>query len=213
LDANDNRITGVILADGRRIQCGHLVNAAGAWSGALAKLSDIMLPVEPRKRYVYVIDSKRATEAMRAGPLTVDPSGVWMRPEGRTFLCGISPDEANEPPAVDLDHIDYREFEEIVWPGLAARIPAFEEAKLLNAWAGFYDYNTLDQNAIIGAHVPYSNMYFATGFSGHGLQQAYAAGRGVAELIVHGSFRTIDLARFGYGRVARGEPLFELNVI
>ncbi len=208
-----DRITGVSLSDGRTLSCGAIVNAAGAWSGALAKLSGIGLPVEPRKRYVFVVDSRRATEAMRAGPLTVDPSGVWMRPEGRTFLCGISPDEASEPPAVDLDHIDYAEYEEIVWPGLAARIPAFEEAKLLSAWAGFYDYNTLDQNAIIGRHPDVANMYFATGFSGHGLQQAYGAGRGVAELIVHGSFRTIDLTRFGYGRVARGAPLFELNVI
>ncbi len=208
-----NRVTSVTLADGRSISCGALVNAAGAWSGALAKLSGVPLPVEPRKRYVYVIDSRRATEAMRAGPLTVDPSGVWMRPEGRMFLCGVSPSEDAEPPAVDLDHIDYAPFEDIVWPGLAARYPVFEEAKLLNAWAGFYDYNTLDQNAIIGAHAELGNMYFATGFSGHGLQQAYGAGRGIAELIVHKCFRTIDLARFGYERIARSEPLFELNVI
>ena len=203
----------VRLADGTRIACGNVVNAGGPSAGAIAKLANIALPVEPRKRYVYVIDSRRATEAMRAGPLTVDPSGVWFRPEGRTFLCGVSPDEGSEPPAVDLDHIDYAPFEEVVWPALADRVPAFEEAKLLNAWAGFYDYNTLDQNAVIGAHPEITNFYFANGFSGHGLQQGYAAGRAVAELILTGKFRSIDLTRFGYGRIARGEPLFELNVI
>lgn len=212
--SNDaRRITGVTLADGRQLACGSLVNAAGAWAGAVARLAGVALPVEPRKRYIYVIDSRQATDVMRAGPLTVDITGVWMRPEGRTFLCGISPEEADEPPAVDLDQIDYAPFEDIVWPTLAARIPAFEEAKLLSAWAGYYDYNTLDQNGIIGAHPTIVNLYFANGFSGHGLQQGYAAGRGIAELIVGGRFRSIDLTRFGFDRILRGEPLFELNIV
>ena len=213
IERESARVSAVQLGDGRRIACGALVNAAGPWAGALARLAGIVLPVEPRKRYVYVIDSRRATEAMRAGPLTVDPGGTWFRPEGRTFLCGISPDEQNEPPAMDLDQIDYAPFEDIVWPALAARVPAFEEAKLLSAWAGFYDYNTLDQNGIIGRHPEVANVYFANGFSGHGLQQGYAAGRAVAELILHGKFRSIDLSRFGYERIARGEPLFESNII
>jgi FAD-dependent oxidoreductase domain-containing protein 1 len=208
-----SRVAGVTLADGRQIACGALVNAAGPQAGAVAALAGIALPVEPRKRYIYVIDSRRASEALRGGPLTVDPSGVWFRPEGRTFLCGVSPDEASEPPAVDLDQIDEAPFHDIVWPALAARVPAFEEAKLLSAWAGFYDYNTLDQNGIIGAHPKVSNFYFANGFSGHGLQQGYGSGRAVAELIATGRFQTIDLTRFGYERIAAKRPLLELNVI
>jgi sarcosine oxidase len=190
-----------------------VVNAAGPWAGALAALAGLALPVEPRKRYVYVIDSRRAGEDLRRAPLTVDPSGVWFRPEGRTFICGVSPEDADEPKAADLDHIDYAPFEEVVWPGLAARVPAFEEAKLISAWAGYYDYNTLDQNAVIGPHDEVGNFHFINGFSGHGLQQAYAAGRAVAEYIAYGASRTIELARFGYRRIARGEPLVELNVI
>jgi FAD-dependent oxidoreductase domain-containing protein 1 len=208
-----SKLTGVTLTDGRSFHCASLVNAAGPYAGALAAMAEVALPVEPRKRFVYVIDSRRATEAMRQGPLTVDPSGVWFRPEGRVFLCGVSPDDAAEPSIGDLDLIDYAPFEDIVWPALAARVPAFEEAKLIRAWAGYYDYNTLDQNAIIGAHPTLANFYFCNGFSGHGLQQAYAAGRAVAELILQGRFTTLDLSRFGYVRVARGEPLFELNVI
>ena len=206
-------IVAVKLASGRRLPAGAVVNAAGPSAGAVAALAGIRLPVEPRKRYVYVIDCRAAPEALRQAPLTIDTSGVWFRPEGQLFITGISPDEAHEPPAVDLDDIDYSFFEEEVWPRLAARVPAFESVKAVNAWAGFYDYNTLDQNAIIGSHPEIRNFYFANGFSGHGLQQSAAAGRAVAELIVHGKFQTLDLSRFGYERIAEGRPLRELNVI
>ncbi len=208
-----DRIDAVICKSGRRIAVGDVVNAAGAWSGAVGRLAGIALPVEPRKRYVYVVDCREATAALRKGPLTVDPSGVWFRPEGRTFICGISPAEADEPPAVDLDHIDYAPYEDVVWPALAARVPAFESLKLLSAWAGYYDYNTLDQNAIIGRHPALKTMLVVTGFSGHGLQQGYAAGRGIAELILQGRFTSIDLTCFGCERVVEQRPLFELNVI
>ncbi len=207
------RIESVSLAGGRRIACGALVNAAGPWAGALAALAGIALPVEPRKRFVYVVDSREATDALRQAPLTVDPTGVWFRPEGRVFLCGKSP-EANAEPAIgDLDHIDHAFFEQEVWPHLAQRVPAFESIKVVNAWAGYYDTNTLDQNAVIGPHPGLTNLYFANGFSGHGAQQAAAAGRAVAELIVHGAFRTIDLTRLGYARITAGAALPERNVI
>jgi sarcosine oxidase len=212
IDAGDC-IEAVRLAGGGRIACGALVNAAGAWAGELAALAGVLLPVEPRKRYVYVIDCREATEALHGAPLTVDPSGVWFRPEGRFFICGKSPEEAAEPPASDLDQIDHELFSAEVWPQLAERVPAFESVKVVNAWAGYYDYNTLDQNAVIGRHPKLGNLYFANGFSGHGVQQAAAAGRAVAELIVHGAFRTIDLTRLGYERIAEGRPLLERNVI
>ena len=84
---------------------------------------------------------------------------------------------------------------------------------MIRAWAGHYDYNTLDQNGIIGRHPEIENLYFINGFSGHGLQQSPAAGRALAELIVHGTFKTIDLARLGYERIARNAPLREHNVL
>lgn len=208
-----NRITGVALSNGETLQAGAVVLAAGAWSGALARMAGLELPVEPRKRYVYVVDCRDATEALHNAPLTVDPSGVWFRPEGRQFICGVSPDEDSEPPAVDLDAIDYEPYETIVWPTLAARVPAFEALKMTGAWAGYYDYNCLDQNAIVGRHPAVDNLYVITGFSGHGLQQGYAAGRGIAELILAGRYKTIDLTRFGCERIVAQTPLFELNVI
>jgi sarcosine oxidase len=207
------RIAAVALASGGRIACGCLVNAAGPWAGALAALAGVRLPVEPRKRYVYVVDCRDPPDALRRAPLTVDTTGVWFRPEGRVFLCGKSPAAHEEPPIGDLDAIDHAFFDAQVWPALAARVPAFESLKVVNAWAGYYDYNTLDRNAVIGAHPDIPNLYFATGFSGHGAQQAAAAGRAIAELVVHGAYRTIDLTRLGYDRIARNAPLPERNVI
>ena len=208
-----SRIEAVRLASGARVACGALVNAAGPWAGEVAALAGVALPVEPRKRYVYVIDCRETSQALHEAPLTVDPSGVWFRPEGRVFLCGKSPEPSQEPPAADLASIDHAFFEGEVWPRLAARVPAFESVKVMNAWAGYYDTNTLDHNAVIGAHPQLANLYFANGFSGHGAQQAAGAGRAVAELIVHGAFRTIDLTRLGYARIAAGRPLPERNVI
>lgn len=208
-----NRVEAVTLACGERIACGALINAAGPWAGALARMAGVALPVEPRKRYVYVLDVRDPPEALALAPLTVDPSGVWFRPEGRAFITGRSPEPHEEPSDTDLDRIDQDYFDNAIWPHLAARVPAFEATKVINAWAGFYDYNTLDQNGIVGRHPGLANLYFANGFSGHGLQQAPAVGRAIAELIVHGRFTTLDLTRLGYDRIVRGESLEELNVI
>jgi FAD-dependent oxidoreductase domain-containing protein 1 len=213
IDVRSSRVRRLVLAGGDSIACDHLVNAAGAWAGELAALAGVGLPVEPRKRTVYVIDCRDPPEALRQAPLTVDPTGVWFRPEGRVFLCGKSPEASEEPPAEDLDAIDHAFFDSQVWPRVAARVPAFESVKVVSAWAGYYDTNTLDQNAIIGPHPEIANLHFANGFSGHGAQQAAAAGRAVAELIVHGAFRTLDLTRFGYARIAGNAPLPERNVI
>jgi FAD-dependent oxidoreductase domain-containing protein 1 len=204
-----NRITGASLADGARISCGTMVNAAGPQAGDVAALAGVPLPVEPRKRCVFVVACRTALPGM---PLMVDPTGVWIRPEGEVHICGVSPPEESDPRAKDFE-VDYSQFDEVVWPILAHRVPAMEALKLQRAWAGHYDYNTLDQNAIIGRHPEISNLIFANGFSGHGLQQSPAAGRAVAELILHGKFVALDLSIFGYERVTEGHAVRELNVI
>lgn len=208
----DDRAKSVTLASGETIGCGMLVNAAGAGAGALAGMAGIDLPVGPRKRYVYVLDCPAATDDLHKAPLTVDPSGIWFRPEGKHFISGLSPEENEEPTDLDWE-VDYNWFEERIWPALAMRVPAFEAIKVINAWVGHYDYNALDQNAVIGAHPRIENLYFGNGFSGHGLQQGPGVGNALAELIIHGSFRTNDFTCFGYERIAEGKPLFEKNVI
>ena len=206
------RISGVTLASGEAISCGTLVNAAGTGAGRLAELAGIDLPVGPRKRYVYVLDCPAATEALHKAPLTVIPGGAYFRPEGRNFLAGLSPEEHQEPDTLDWE-VDHRWFEENIWPALAERVPLFEAIKVISAWVGHYDYNALDQNAVIGAHPEVTNFLFANGFSGHGLQQGPAAGNAISELIIDGHYKAIDLARFGFDRIRNNQPLFEKNVI
>ncbi len=205
-------VNSIKLSNGNTLSCSYLVNAAGTAAGHVASLANIALPVGPRKRYVYLLDCPAASEALHAAPLTVEPNGIYFRPEGRNFLTGLSPEEHEEPTEMNWD-VDYTWFEERIWPILATRVPQFETIKVINAWVGQYDYNAFDQNAVLGAHPDLKNFYFANGFSGHGLQQGPAAGNAIAELIMHGTYRTIDLTRFGYGRIRRGEPLFEKNVI
>ena len=107
----------------------------------------------------------------------------------------------------------WEQFEETLWPLMAARVPAFEELKLVRAWAGHYDLNTFDHNAIVGRMPGFENAYLAAGFSGHGVQQSPSVGRGLAELIAHGRFSALDLTDFSPERIAAGRKLMERNVI
>lgn len=199
----------VELRTNGRVKARQIVIAAGAWSGALAATAEIALPVEPRRRTVFVFDVR---EPPGLTPLTIDPSGTWFRPEGKFYICGTTPAEDNDAPGAALE-VQHQEWEDTVWPALAARVPAFGAAKVVNAWAGYYEYNTFDQNGIVGRYPEIETLYFATGFSGHGIQQSPAVGRAVAELIVHGAYRTIDLLPFSYERIAAGRPIRELNVV
>ncbi|MEX0954713.1 MAG: FAD-binding oxidoreductase [Rhizobiaceae bacterium] len=205
------RAESIILASGERIESGTIVNAAGPSAGQVAALAGMALPVEPRKRSVFVFE---AYEQFNDMPLIVDPTGIYVRPEGSVYICGGAEDEGNEAAADSSDfEPDWPHFEEVIWPVLAQRIPAFEAIRMTRAWAGHYDYNTFDQNAVIGPHPEVGNFIFANGFSGHGLQQAPAVGKALAELIVHGGFRTVDCSAFSYERIAAGRPFREHNVI
>ncbi|ESZ62436.1 FAD-binding oxidoreductase [Mesorhizobium sp. C120A] len=211
IERQGNRVTGVDLDNGERLQAGIVVNAAGPNAGKVAGMAGLVLPVEPRKRNVFVFEARAKYADM---PLLVDPSGIYVRPEGSVYLTGGAELEEGDGPADPRDFdVDWPLFEEVIWPVLATRIPAFEAIKPTRAWAGHYDYNTLDQNAVIGPHPEVENFIFANGFSGHGLQQAPAVGKALAELLVHGGYRTVDCSAFGYARVAEGRAFRELNVI
>lgn len=210
MDVAGGKVTAVTLADGRRLDCGVVVNAAGPQARRVAEMAGVTVPVSARKRCVFVFDCRGTT--LPGCPLVIDPSGVWFRPEGNQFICGAPPPDDRDPDTDDLT-VEHDLFDDMMWPALAERVPAFEAIKVTNAWAGFYEYNDLDQNAVLGPHPELRNFLFCNGFSGHGLQQSPGVGRGIAELIVHGAYRSLDLSPFGYQRLVENRPLLETNVI
>jgi FAD-dependent oxidoreductase domain-containing protein 1 len=207
LEVVRRRVAAAVLTDGSRITCGHLINAAGPWARSVALLAGVNLPVFARRRTVFVVGCDKPP---RPFPLLIDTSGFWIRPEGGSFIAGLAPDNDSDDAPLDPE-LDA--FESRLWPALAARIPAFEAARLERAWAGYYEMNVFDHNGIVGLHPEITNLGFMNGFSGHGMQQGPVVGRGMAELILQGCFATVDLSALAYERLLEGRPLLELNVI
>ena len=211
LDLSGSQVTGVRLKSGQTVGCGTVVNAAGTRGGKVAAMAGIDIPIEPRKRFNWVIQAE--TPLDRPLPLTIDPTGVFVREVGGgTYMAG---GHADIDPEVDFDDftMDHGLWMDKIWPAIATRIPAFEAVKVISEWTGQYDYNTLDQNAITGPHPVVGNFLFLNGFSGHGLQQSPAMGRATAEWIVHGGYRSLDLSEFHYDRVAAGRAIVEGAII
>ncbi len=210
IEVTGDRVQAVRLASGERIACGWLVNAAGPRATRVAAMAGLDLPVEPRKRYTWVFEAE--TPLGQDLPLTIDPSGVHVRTDGGYYMAGATPDH---DPCADPDDFtaDHDLWQDKVWPALAHRIPAFESIRVVNEWVGHYAYNTLDQNAVVGPDDRVANFLYANGFSGHGLQQSPAVGRGLAEWITTGGWQTLDLSPLEIGRIRRGERLDEAAII
>ena len=205
------QVESVTLKSGDVIACGTLLNASGPRAIETAKMAGLTIPVEPRKRFSWVFSAEQPLD--RDLPLTIDPSGVHVRENGGgTYQCGAH-SEIDPAVAYDDFQIDHAMWQDHVWPILATRIPQFEAIKVQSEWAGHYAYNTFDQNAIMGPHTEVENFYFLNGFSGHGLQQSPAMGRGTAELMVHGAYKTLDLSPFNFDRIAANRPIIEKAII
>lgn len=210
IDRDGASVTGVHLATGERVACGTIVNASGPRGGITARMAGLDIPVEPRKRHSFVFAC--ASTLPGDTPHMIDITGTFCRPEGQFYLAGSAPEVDGPAEHDDFDTV-FEEFEERVWPALAERVPAFEAIKLQRSWTGHYEFNTVDQNAIIGPHDEVKNFIFINGFSGHGLQHAAAAGRGVSEIIGHGRFTTLDMTELGYERIRSNRPFLEAAVI
>ncbi|OAN92519.1 NAD(P)/FAD-dependent oxidoreductase [Sulfitobacter geojensis] len=210
-NAAGTRVESVTLKSGEVITCGHIINASGPRAVATSRMAGIEVPVEPRKRYSWIFSAEQPLDVDL--PLTIDPSGVHVRENGGgTYQCG---GHSDVDPAVDYDDytMDFSIWENHVWPILATRIPQFEAIKVQSEWAGHYAMNTFDHNAIMGPHTEVENFIFLNGFSGHGLQQAPAMGRGTAEWITYGGYRELDLKAFNFERIPNNRPIVEKAII
>ena len=202
------RVGALELASGERMSADVVVNAAGCWAASIAKLAGMDLPVNPMRRFEHYVELGDALPPM---PLIKDPDRLVIRPEGRGYAVGLV--DGREPRGFNFD-VDPSHFEQVVWPALASRIPAFEKLKLKREWAGLYDECELDGNMILGNWPGrLDNFYVACGFSGHGLMHAPAVGRALCELIVRGRFETLELSRMGYQRVLEGKPYAETGIL
>ncbi|MGA2552980.1 MAG: FAD-binding oxidoreductase [Burkholderiaceae bacterium] len=204
LDVKGARVAAVILKDGSLLPAKRVVNAAGPWSARVASMAGVDLPVRARRRTMFVVSCPTAFAGF---PILIDTTGVFVRPEQNHFLCTVSPQEQIDHDDLPLDP-DFTLFEETIWPTLAHRIPAFESLRVERAWAGYYEYNTEDQNGLVGQVGP-ENFFVATGFSGHGLMHSAGIGRAMAELLTYGAFRSLDLAPLSPGRLRSRELLIE----
>jgi glycine/D-amino acid oxidase-like deaminating enzyme len=210
-NASGTRVESVTLASGEVVSCGQVVNASGPRGARTAAMAGLEIPVEPRKRFTWIFSAEQPLD--RDLPLTIDPSGVHVRQDGpKTYLAGCP---ADPDPAVDFDDfaMDFNRWESHVWPIIATRIPQFEAIRVVTEWAGHYAYNTFDHNAILGPHTEVENFIFQNGFSGHGLQQSPAMGRGTSEWLTYGAFRTLDLSPFKYDRIPSNRPIIEKAII
>ncbi len=211
LQQHDGRLVAATLASGQVLQADAFVNAAGPWAGSVGALAGLPVPVFARRRTVFVFD---CPTPLPPTPLVVDGSGCWFRSEGSGFIGGWSPGAGDpDPDDMPLDQPDLAQFEERLWPALAQRVPVFEALRLRHAWAGYYEVHPLDHNALIGAHPLCANFWLCNGFSGHGLQHAPAAARGLAELMLTGAFQSLDLSAFSPQRVLAGQAFTELAII
>jgi len=203
LQAN-GRATGVRLASGDRLAAKAVINSAGAWAPRLAQTAGIDLPVQPVKRQVFVVETVARPQEIL--PLILLPSGLYLIHEhGGHFMCGKSlPDD---PVGFEFSW-DQNIFAEELWPELVDYIPTFDRLKVTSGWAGLYAVNTLDGNTILGQWPEIQDLYLVTGFSGHGFQQCFAAGRYLAELILDRP-PTLDLAIFSPARILENKPVFE----
>ena len=207
-DIENGKASAVVCASGERIEADLFVLATGAWSGEVGHLFGVDLPVEPMSRESYFFRCEADLEPL---PFIKSETDLALRPEGAGYTGGV-PDWS--VPAGWNWELDPNRFEEVVWPALAHRVPAMETLRMERGWRGHYVRNSLDKSAIIGRwEGEPANLYIATGFSGHGIMHAPATGLAIAELILGGRFETMDLARFGTGRIMRREPYAEAGIV
>lgn len=205
ISTSSDKVSGALLDNGELVQSDRVIVCAGAWSTDLLATAGVGIPVEPVMRTVYIVSGDVAGGDLL--PSSFLPSGVYVIPEhDGTFLIAWSTDD--DPVGFDFTPAPRSRFYDLIWPELAARLPAFDRLEVVGSWAGLYAQNRLDHNAILGAWPGVEGLMLATGFSGHGFQQCHAVGRYLAELVCDRE-PALDLSRLGAGRIIAKEPLLE----
>lgn len=207
IDVKAGRVTGVTTGSGS-VASPVVVNAAGPWAAAVARTAGVVLPIEPIPRQVVVTGP--FPEAPRRKTLVVDAETTfYFHREGPGALMGMG--GRNERASFDTT-VDHTFIESELLPTAVRVFPALEHAGLASTWCGLYEM-TPDRHPIIGEAPGVSGLYLANGFSGHGFQHAPIVGKLLAEAIVDGRARTVDISSVGLDRFAEGRVTRETHVV
>ena len=186
-----------------------VVNAAGPWSGLLAKLAGIDLPIEPLRR--MLVPTEKFDKVSQKSPMVIDmATGFHYRPEGLGILMAWA--DMSEPPGFNTN-FDPAFIEKILTRGVK-RLPVLEEAEVnpRRAWAGLYAM-TPDHHSVLGPVAELPGFFLANGFSGHGVMHSPATGRILSDLILNGTTDIVDASLLGLDRFASGRLLEETAVL
>jgi sarcosine oxidase subunit beta len=203
--ADDREVSGVRTATGD-VVAPAVVLAAGAWSGPIAATAGVDLPVEPVPRTIVTTGGFPGAPERRTLVVDADSSFYFHR-EADGVLMGMAGDDRS---TFDTT-VDRAFVEERLLPRAVAVFPPLEEAGVRGAWAGLYEM-TPDRHPVVGPG-PLEGLWIAAGFSGHGFQHGPIVGRLVAEMIVEGAARSVDVRSLGIDRFARGELVREAHVV
>jgi len=200
-----DQISGLQLTSGEVYQAPIVANVTGAWAPILAATVGVNLPIKAIKREVYSVLVPRTFDHIL--PMLLLPNGQYIFHEGENNYVtgGALP---TDPETYTDFSCNPERFKQKLWEGLVDYLPDFDRLKVTNGWAGLYDVNTLDGNAILGEWPTLRGYYCANGFSGHGFQRAHAVGRYLAALIL-GQTPTLDLAIFSPQRILDQRPVYE----
>ena len=208
INVEGGAISGVETTKGR-IDTSTVVNAAGPWAAGVAAMAGVQLPVEPLPRMELRTESFQGMPDRL--PMIFDlTKGLHFRPEGLALLMGWA--DPNEKPGFKTE-FDVTSIEKTLTVA-AERVPCFADLAVdpRKCWAGMYEMSP-DHHAILGPSPDVKGLYFANGFSGHGVMHSPATGRILADLILHGESRIIDQGALSVRRFDEGREIQETAIV
>lgn len=207
IDARDGAVAGVRTAGGN-VATSVVVDAAGPWARHLAATAGVDLPLEPIPRNVVVTGA--FDDAPSRKTLVIDAAtSFYFHREGPGVLMGMG--GRQERASFDT-RVDQRFVADELLPTAVRVFPPLERAGVASTWCGLYEM-TPDRHPILGPAPGVDGLYLANGFSGHGFQHAPIVGKLLAEMIVEGAARTVDVSPLSLSRFAVGAVTAEHHVV
>jgi sarcosine oxidase subunit beta len=212
---NNVEVTGVKVEGGKvkglatdkgTVAAPAIVNAAGPWAGLIGEMAGVHIPLTPLRR--QMLTTTPLPELPADFPFVIDfAQSLYFHREGNGLLTGMS--NPDERPGFD-QNVD-EGFELVNLEAAAARMPLLEKAGLVSHWAGLYEV-TPDAHPVYGK-TPIEGFYLVGGFSGHGFMHGPVSGKLMAEYILDGKFRTVDVSMLDLARFEEGRLIREYNVV